>query len=338
MALNSTGPISLGGSTTGQSIALELSLSATAAISLNDSAVRTLAGVASGAIVMPTNFYGKSNATTLTISANTTNYNIFTAAGSPTTAKTVILNINSGVTVGGTGGTYALTVGQFPSGSSITINNSGTIVGTGGGANSGNGGSAINANYAGQTMVINNAVGAAIYGGGGGGGVGGSGGTGYYVSGYTVAPGSGYCSNGCENYGPSGDYSCLAVGADFCLSGYCSSDYCDKRGRQCQTCANYTYAYSSGGGGGAGGVGAGYAQAASGGSGGGAGGPNAGSGGTGGTGGAYGVAGGTGATGNGGNAGGGSGGAGGGARGNYLVKGANTVTLNNSGTVAGGLA
>lgn len=60
MTLNASGPISLGGSTVGQSINLELSKSATAQVSLNDTDVRTLAGVASGAIVMPTNFYGKS--------------------------------------------------------------------------------------------------------------------------------------------------------------------------------------------------------------------------------------------------------------------------------------
>jgi hypothetical protein len=61
MTLNASGPISLGGSTAGQSINLELSKSATATVSLNDTDVRTLAGVASGAIVMPTNFYGKSS-------------------------------------------------------------------------------------------------------------------------------------------------------------------------------------------------------------------------------------------------------------------------------------
>lgn len=61
MALNASGPIALAGSTAGVSIALELSLGATTAITLNDAAVRTLAGVSSGAIVMPTNFYGKSN-------------------------------------------------------------------------------------------------------------------------------------------------------------------------------------------------------------------------------------------------------------------------------------
>ena len=67
MTLNSSGPISLGGSTAGQSINLELGKAATATVSLNDTDVRTLAGVASGAIIVPTNFYGKS-AVTITIS------------------------------------------------------------------------------------------------------------------------------------------------------------------------------------------------------------------------------------------------------------------------------
>jgi len=61
MALNASGPISLAGSTVGQSIALELGQSATGVISLNDTAVRGLAGVSSGAITMPTSFWGKSN-------------------------------------------------------------------------------------------------------------------------------------------------------------------------------------------------------------------------------------------------------------------------------------
>jgi len=59
--MNSSGPISLAGCTAGQSISKELSLSGTAQISLNCTNVRTLAGVPSGAIIMPTNFYGKSN-------------------------------------------------------------------------------------------------------------------------------------------------------------------------------------------------------------------------------------------------------------------------------------
>lgn len=63
MTLNASGPISLAGATAGQSIAVELGLGATTAISLNDASVRSLAGVASGAITMPTNFFGKSNFT-----------------------------------------------------------------------------------------------------------------------------------------------------------------------------------------------------------------------------------------------------------------------------------
>jgi len=62
MALNSSGPISLGGTTAGVSIEVELGGGGTTQISLNDANVRSLAGVSSGAIVMPTNFYGKSSA------------------------------------------------------------------------------------------------------------------------------------------------------------------------------------------------------------------------------------------------------------------------------------
>jgi hypothetical protein len=60
MALNSTGAISLGGSTTGQSVAVELGKTATGTISLNDTVVRALASVASGAISM-NNLRGKSS-------------------------------------------------------------------------------------------------------------------------------------------------------------------------------------------------------------------------------------------------------------------------------------
>lgn len=59
MTLNASGPISLSGSTAGESIAVELGISPTAQISLNDDRVRALAGVATGAIIVPTDFYGK---------------------------------------------------------------------------------------------------------------------------------------------------------------------------------------------------------------------------------------------------------------------------------------
>lgn len=57
---NSPNPISLGGATTGQSIALELGQSSSGTISLNDTNVRTLASQPTGAVVMPTDFWGKS--------------------------------------------------------------------------------------------------------------------------------------------------------------------------------------------------------------------------------------------------------------------------------------
>jgi hypothetical protein len=57
--------MSLGGSTTGRSVNLELGRSATACIQMNETDVRTLAGRASGAICMQ-DFYGKSSIPTPT--------------------------------------------------------------------------------------------------------------------------------------------------------------------------------------------------------------------------------------------------------------------------------
>jgi hypothetical protein len=62
--MNSSGPISLGGASAGQSINLEVGQPATSTVSLNDIIVRQLAGVVSGQIVIPTDFYGKSLANT----------------------------------------------------------------------------------------------------------------------------------------------------------------------------------------------------------------------------------------------------------------------------------
>jgi len=59
MTLNASGPISLGGPTTGQSINLELGNAATAVASIDSAPFRTLANVPSGAIAL-SNFYGKS--------------------------------------------------------------------------------------------------------------------------------------------------------------------------------------------------------------------------------------------------------------------------------------
>ena len=56
--LNTTGAISLGGTVSGQSIELLLGGTGSSVITMNDTNVRNLAGVTSGAISMPTNFYG----------------------------------------------------------------------------------------------------------------------------------------------------------------------------------------------------------------------------------------------------------------------------------------
>ena len=60
MALNASGAISLAGTTTGQSIELELGGDGTTQISFNDSNVRSLLGISSGAISL-FSAYGVSN-------------------------------------------------------------------------------------------------------------------------------------------------------------------------------------------------------------------------------------------------------------------------------------
>ena len=60
MALATSGSISIGGSTVGRSINLELGRGASATSSLGESALRSLAKDTSGAISMST-FWGKSN-------------------------------------------------------------------------------------------------------------------------------------------------------------------------------------------------------------------------------------------------------------------------------------
>ena len=185
MALNNSGPISLGGTTAGQSIAIENGGPGTATISLNDAAVRSLAGVPSGAIIMPTNFYGKSNIVTinLVISANTQNYDVYTNRGPTYVAGKSIINVtvNPGVFVGSSStGAYAMLVpSAFNPADTVTIINNGTVIGMGGtggagvpgsatppaGGTGGTGGNAIYVNR--PTTITNNG---SIYSGGGGGG------------------------------------------------------------------------------------------------------------------------------------------------------------------------
>lgn len=62
MAINASGAIQLSGSVAGSSIALELGLSANSTVSLGGAGPRGLAGIASGAIRLAQDFYGKSAA------------------------------------------------------------------------------------------------------------------------------------------------------------------------------------------------------------------------------------------------------------------------------------
>ena len=102
MALNSSGPISLGGTTAGVSIEKELGGSGTTQISLNCATVRTLAGVPSGAITMPTNFYGKSSIVVGSQSYTTPGTYSWTAPTGVTKVSVVV--IGGGASGGGGGG------------------------------------------------------------------------------------------------------------------------------------------------------------------------------------------------------------------------------------------
>jgi hypothetical protein len=142
------------------------------------------------------------------IAANTTNVNLFTLVGSPTSPIRLKVIINSGITVSSTARTIpALQVGNFPTGSQVLITNLGTIAGSGGtggagasysGATAGSasvglsGGTAV---YADTAVTIDNTSGAIYAGGGGGGGAAATvftaGSKGYYTVYYVAGSGGG---------------------------------------------------------------------------------------------------------------------------------------------------
>jgi hypothetical protein len=143
-------------------------------------------------------FYGSVAELGVTISANTTNLNLLAAIeavyGTQSASSVYRVSIASGVTIGATSSApnnAAITWGDFPDGSTITLVNDGAIDALGGSAGSsgagdtthvggsaggsgGSGGDAIYANYSNQTMNITN-NGNIRGGGGGGGGAGGGG-------------------------------------------------------------------------------------------------------------------------------------------------------------------
>lgn len=106
------------------------------------------------------------------------------------TSCNVVLTINSGVWLGGGGTVASLTFDDFGSGSTIRLNNAGTVAGYGGGggvtffaSDSGDpGGDAIEVIGSGITLTIDNSLGY-IFGGGGGGARGANGSAGVLVLG-----------------------------------------------------------------------------------------------------------------------------------------------------------
>lgn len=176
MALPAAGAISL------NDVNVELGLTATATITMNDSAVRTLFGIASGAIDMNTG-HGKSNraAISYTFASNATNQslNITSISGYNAGKSDVTITVNAGVYLYSTStGTPGLTLSGGSSGDTVTLVNNGYIMGMGGVAGKGIGSPPFKASgSAGGTALqlgfnttVNNTNGSAYIGGGGGGG------------------------------------------------------------------------------------------------------------------------------------------------------------------------
>lgn len=205
MPLNTSGKISLAGSTAGESIAEELGQSATGNITLNDTNVRNLAQVASGEITMPTDFYGKQDTFYATIPSNQLQLNLRTwaLANGWDGNKYAVITVGTGVYIySNSTGVAGLTInGSWPNG--VKLINRGRILGKGGGrapslyySSAPSGGSAISLGVA---VEIDNTYSAAYIGGGGGTGGGGNvnntsyyrlGGCGAGAGGGNAAPGA----------------------------------------------------------------------------------------------------------------------------------------------------
>jgi hypothetical protein len=153
---------------------------------MNESAVRTLAAVPSGAISM-SNFYGKANrvALSFTFSSSTANasLNLSSIGGYRAGTSDITITINSGVYLWASStGNYGLNITGGTTGDTLTVVNNGFIMGCGGrGGRPGtltSGGPAVNLGFGFTSCTFNNTNGSAYIGGGGGGGSGDAGGGG----------------------------------------------------------------------------------------------------------------------------------------------------------------
>jgi hypothetical protein len=216
MGLPSTGTISL------SQVNVELGLSATAIIDMNNATVRALFGVASGAIGM-NNGHGKSRGfvRNIVISTHVTNYNlrnVLIGEGWDTIVPAIVtVTINSGIYVySNNTGIPAFETGTYPAGSTINLTNNGFIIGMGGNGGTSqtsgaNGGSALNASHP-INITNNNTIG-----GGGGGAGGGANYTNMYAS--YVGGGGGGGRSGLANSGGGAGQANLGAGATYAGSG-----------------------------------------------------------------------------------------------------------------------
>ena len=134
MPLNSSGQLSIGGDVTGQSILKELDKPTTSQASLNDTALRGLAGKTSGTIAM-NNFYGKSDIFNFSIASNLSQTNLRTLAVNAgwNGTSSVVCTLNSGKYITSNSiSVPAFTInGSFPNG--VKFINNGFVLGKGGG-------------------------------------------------------------------------------------------------------------------------------------------------------------------------------------------------------------
>lgn len=247
MTLNSSGTISLGGSTSGQSIALELGLSATSTLSMSQlyrGGTYVKPGISngyntnvpsSGAISLSNLYsmirrpqlsltYSGQSFSQQTISTSGSNINTshpgLAASGYIAGQTDLTVTVASGAALYSTStGTAALTFSGFLGGDHVRIDNSGVIAGKGGDGGTptgGAGGDAINYNPANATFWPYNYSGATIAGGGGGGGRGAAVQVDVYVpSGYSTITYTYYARGGGGGGGASANGNSASSGSSY---------------------------------------------------------------------------------------------------------------------------